>query len=260
MKTTHPFFAAALLALLALANCAGAQPLPDAPVQEKARSDAQFRTWIARLHDSDYSKRNAAVQALADQANAALPLVEKALKTETDPSRSWWLKVALQECEDNRLNPGDVFATPDRSAGLLVCEECKTGDGPFTIVEHDGIRCWQVPRRDGNKWSYLYFSADDAFRRQTGDTLEIQVEFLDAGAGEVMLEHDSTDIAAPVKGAYKSNPLVVHRTNSEQWQKARFHLTEARFQGSENCHTDFRFYNGGDDLLVRAVRVKRPIP
>jgi hypothetical protein len=62
MKTTHPFFAAVLLALLALANCAGAQPLPDAPVQEKAGSDAQLRTWIARLHDSDYSKRNAAVQ------------------------------------------------------------------------------------------------------------------------------------------------------------------------------------------------------
>lgn len=258
MKPARPIFVPCLLALLALADCATAQSLPGPRLPAKAPSESQIKDWVGWLHDPSYTKRNAALQALADQPDAALPLLEKALKTEADPNRAWWLKAALQQCRENRLNPGDIFASPDRSAGLRVCEECKSGDGPFTIVEHDGVRCWQVPGKDGNKWSYLYFIADDTFRKQAGNTLEIQLEFLDAGAGKIVLEHDSTNAGAPDNGAFQTDPHVLRRSNSGQWRKERFHLTDARFQGSENCHTDFRFYNGGDDLLVRAVRVIRP--
>jgi hypothetical protein len=42
-----------------------------------------------------------------------------------------------------------------------------------------------------------------------------------------------------------------------QWQLARFRVNDARFAKRENDGADFRFYNGGDDLLIRAVRVQR---
>jgi hypothetical protein len=34
-------------------------------------------------------------------------------------------------------------------------------------------------------------------------------------------------------------------------------MNDARFRGSQNGQADFRLYNAGDDLLVKAVRVKR---
>lgn len=45
--------------------------------------------------------------------------------------------------------------------------------------------------------------------------------------------------------------------NSQQWKLARFYVNDARFANRENGWTDFRFYNGGDDLLISAVQVLR---
>ena len=104
--------------------------------------------------------------------------------------------------------------------------------------------------------SYLYFAVDDGFRRQTGRALDVELDYLDTGTGDVVLDYDSTDVRAPVGGAYKSHPLIMRRANTIRWQTARFRITDARFRGSQNAQADFRFYNGGDDLLVRAVRVR----
>ena len=38
---------------------------------------------------------------------------------------------------------------------------------------------------------------------------------------------------------------------------ARFFVNDARSADRENGETDFRFYNGGDDLLICAVQVQR---
>jgi hypothetical protein len=35
------------------------------------------------------------------------------------------------------------------------------------------------------------------------------------------------------------------------------HDHDARFAGRQNGGADFRFFNGGDDLFIRAVRVKQ---
>ena len=34
-------------------------------------------------------------------------------------------------------------------------------------------------------------------------------------------------------------------------------LTDAEFSGRQNDEADFRFFNGGDDLLVREVALRR---
>jgi len=233
------------MALLTLAGGATAQPL----------SGRQIKEWIVQLHDSGYSKRNAAVQALAHEPETALPLLKQELKRETDFNRQWWLKAAIQQCEEQLPKPEEISASPDRSERLHVCEACKTGDGPFAIVEHDGVRCWQTPKRVAKTWSYLYFIAEDSFRQKAGNRVEIQLEFLDEGSGEIELEYNSSVAQAPHEGAYKSHSLVVHRTNTKKWRTVRFRISDARFRGSENGRSDFRFYNGGDDLPTRSVRV-----
>jgi len=236
-----------LLGLLAFTSCVLAQQ-QDMP---KAVAAGQIKEWIAQLDGSDYAKRNAAVLALANQPNNALPLLEQELKTETDSNRRWWLKAAIQECEEKRTKPGEISASPTDSKGLQVCEACKGGDGLFVIVERDGVRCWEIPK----KGFYLYFSASDEFRKKAATALEIQVEYLDIGTGTIGLDYDSTDPRAAVGGAYENHSTVIHCTNSGQWRKTRFHLPNARFRGSENVQTDFRFGNGGDDMIIRAVRV-----
>ncbi len=245
MKTINHVLAGLAVALM-LTGCATAQ------TQSSSRSITQ---WIAQLHNCDYGKRNAAVQALSlnpDTAEAALPLLKQELKQETDPNRCWWLKAAIQQCEEQLPKPGEICATPDHSQGLQASQ---AADGSFAIVEHDGIRCWQTPKRIGKTWHYLYFIADDAFRQNAGRVLVIQLEYLDAGSGEIALDYDSSNARAPVHGAYENHPLSVRRTNSDQWRTIQFRIHDARFRGSENGGSDFRFYNGGDDLLVHSVRV-----
>jgi hypothetical protein len=221
------------------------------PANIEMVSAKQIQRWIAQLADPDFSKRENAVNELARHSAAALPALERALKTETDSDRHWWIQSAIQESEENQPKPDEISATPTGSKGLQVSEDCKNGDGFFTVVERDGVRCWEVSK----KGFYLYFSASDEFRQKAATVLEIQVEYLDIGTGTIGLDYDSSDKRSPFGQAYEHHSTFIHCTNSGQWRKTRFHLPNARFRGSENCQTDFRFYNGGDDMIIRAVRV-----
>jgi hypothetical protein len=224
------------------------------PLKLEAVSAGQIQKWIAQLADPDFSKRESAVNELAQHSASALPALEQALKTETGDDHRWWIQSAIQECGENQPKLDEISASPDGSEGLQVSEACKTGDGPFAVIERNGARGWEVSK----KGSFLYFSASDEFRQLAISELEVQVEYLDIGTGEIALDYDSTDRGAPVGGAYKNNSTVIHCTNSGQWRKARFQLPDAHFRGSENCQTDFRFYNGGDEMIIRAVRVWLP--
>jgi len=76
-----------------------------APADEAATNHAeavtsgQIRNWMAQLDDSNFSKRNAAVKMLAQHPSEALPALQRALKTETDNDRRWWLQAAMQQCQ-----------------------------------------------------------------------------------------------------------------------------------------------------------------
>ena len=101
---------------------------------------------------------------------------------------------------------------------------------------------------------------DEGFRPKPGSVFEIEVEYFDGGSGEIALDYDSTDLRAPVGRAYKRHPDIIRRTNSAQCRLVHFRLNDARFRHSQNGEADFRFYNGGDDLLIREVRVRRVGP
>jgi hypothetical protein len=146
----------------------------------------------------------------------------------------------------------EVSATPGASDHLKAVS---SGDGRFTVSERGGSPCWLGEKRSSG--GYLYFGADERFRPQAGEAVEIQVEYLDNEVGEIALEYDSTDIRAAFGGAYKTHPQKIRRTGSAQWRTARFRATDAGFGGSQNDGADFRFGYAGEELMVRSVRVSR---
>lgn len=146
----------------------------------------------------------------------------------------------------------ELSARPNQSQGLTAV---MAGDGPFTVVNEGGAACWQVAKHKPP--TYLYFDVDDAFPVRPGVELEITLEYLDRGAGRIVMEYDSTDARAPHGGAYKPHPQTIARAGAGQWRKAVFRVSDAKFAGRQNAEADFRFYNGGDDLLVRSVTVRR---
>jgi hypothetical protein len=145
-----------------------------------------------------------------------------------------------------------LAAAPARAAGLGAIAGGDGTEAMLTIEQQDGTRCWRVvPNR------YLYFALDEKLRPWARVPTVIEVEYLDRGSGDVRVEYDSTDPAAPFNGAYKVHPDVVHRADTGWFQTARFRMTDARFNGAQNLHADFRILHDGDDVLIRSVRVRQ---
>jgi hypothetical protein len=148
-----------------------------------------------------------------------------------------------------------VIGLPGRDDGLTpVANE----DGEHTIVERQGRHCWLVPSHATP--NYLYLKVPDEFRPEPGKTLEIDLAYFDSGSGDIVFDYDSNDITGSpgtIGGAYKQYPYTLHRQNSGQWKLAQFYVNDAGFGHMENGGADFRFYNGGDDLLISAVQVLR---
>ena len=68
-------------------------------------SAGQILKWIAQLDDTDFSKRESAVNELARHSADALPALKQVLESETDSDRRWWIQSAIQECEENQPKP-----------------------------------------------------------------------------------------------------------------------------------------------------------
>lgn len=149
---------------------------------------------------------------------------------------------------------GKVIGLPDNDQGLTPVA---VGDGEFQKVDHAGIPCWLVPKK--SPAGYFYFRVADDFRPSPGKILEIDLSYFDSGTGDIGLDYDSTDFRWVNGGDYKTDPDAIHRNDSGQWKVASFFVNDAAFGHLENGGADFRFYNGGDDLLVRAVQVQRNI-
>jgi hypothetical protein len=191
--------------------------------------------------DNSYS----AIKRVIDRVNAAYPnqYVFLLPKDEFATIRAYY-NTGMQQ----------VAASPSSNNGLLVPVN-NVGDGSFTAVEREGRHCWLCPKDSSPH--YFYLQVPTEFRPEPGKTLEIDLAYFDAGSGDVALDYDSTDIQLPDGGVYKRYPYVLHRMNSRQWKLARFYVNDAGFGHSENGGADFRFYNGGDDLLISAVKVSR---
>jgi hypothetical protein len=256
---------------------------PDGIVAQQVPAKGVHRgmPFLKMRADVDGSPKQAArtIQSLAGGLTPRFVVVRSILKTP-----SWYAEVErelrqlagdnlrvvdlytllalVREHETNQARNGHraataptVQATPQLSDGLAPLH---IEDGHFEVIERQGLRYWQLPARKPP--GYFYFDLDDAFLQLGPAGVEIEIEFLDNGQGRIVLEYDSGDSAALFQGAYKPHPRAVSRRGDGQWRTERFTVADARFAGRQNGEADFRFYNGGGPLLVRAVRVKRGRP
>jgi hypothetical protein len=161
----------------------------------------------------------------------------------------------LGEPAETYTDISSVAGLPGKDEGLVPVT---VGDGEFKTVDHEGTPCWLASKHTPPH--YFYLVKNHGYRLPPHTNLEIELEYLDVGSGVIGLDYDSSDIQARVAGAYKPHPHSVDRTNSGQWQVARFQVNDALFAGRQNGGADFRFYNGGDDLLIRAVRIRQVEP
>ena len=136
-----------IAASLFLAGCASSQP-SKTDATAKLESTMQEQRWIDILRTGDDRQRSDAVQHLVEHADRALPLLERRSKAEpgSGTPEGWWLELAMQECRESRLLPGDLYTSPDQSTGMHVNEKCREGtaEGGYTVVEHDGRKCWRM--------------------------------------------------------------------------------------------------------------------
>jgi hypothetical protein len=90
--------------------------------------------------------------------------------------------------------------------------------------------------------------------------LELTVEFLDAAAGELGVEFDGSDLAAPFSGAYSRSPHTVKLTGDQTWRTVQFPLPRALLLHSQNRQADFRLVVLAPQFVVRQVTLRRPSP
>jgi hypothetical protein len=164
--------------------------------------------------------------------------------------------------ERGRLDPADrtapiasVSATPEDSQGLRLFSN-PDGDGLAEVVEVDGAKAWQTRanRHSGNR--YLYFDADYTFLYDGDEPLSVVVEYLDSGAGELVLEYDSADPSATGIARYFRRAGSHQLSDSGKWREAHFELPHACFAGRANGG-DFRFSPPVPGLTIRRVTVRR---
>lgn len=202
------------------------------------RSILQTPTWYAQVERE--TQRLAADRVKVVDLYTLLWLVRE---FETNPAA---------QPESPFAQASELTARPDQSLGLAALQ---TGDGQFAVGNEHGSACWCVTGQEGSR--YLYFDVDDAFQTSETSRIEVALEYLDTGTGRIVLEYDSTDDKAALTGAYKSHPNVPKRTGTGVWIKAQFPIPDAKFAGRQNGEADFRFFSGGEALLVRSVGLRK---
>ena len=139
----------------------------------------------------------------------------------------------------------------DRGGGLYTVHN---GDGPGSVIELEGVKCW-APGPDGpDKQVCLYFNADDLQAFETKKPLIVTIDFFDAGTDEALIEYDSHDVSAIQGGAYKTI-TAFRQTGTSKWMEAKIKLTDPRFIDRQNNGADFRITMPKGVLKIRKVSV-----
>jgi len=127
------------------------------------------------------------------------------------------------------------------------------GDGLFKVVEAAGRRCI---RSEPGKYAYFYFRVPDPFFFGLHEPVEIEIEYLDGGNGDLVLHYDSRDEDAHMGGAYTVGE-VIHRNGTGRWVVHTIRLNNAAFRSRQNHMSDFRFAVVGEPVCVSRVVVRK---
>jgi len=127
-------------------------------------------------------------------------------------------------------------------------------DGVFEITQAEGRRCVRSSATGGP--TYLYLAVPDPFLYDVKTSVAIEIEYLDRGAGNLVLQYDSRDENAPLDGSYK-NGGVIERGGTGKWQTHTFHLGDALLCNRQNGGSDFRIAVTGDPICISRVGVSK---
>lgn len=152
-------------------------------------------------------------------------------------------------------NSPEISAAPEASAGASTVQSI---GGYYTIETVQGKQAWAARKQDVGL--YLCFDLDDAFAQHVaGQPVDVQIEYLDGGDGELILQYDSTDPSAIREGAYKDAGPRIQLKNTGEWRTATFRIADTKFAGRQNDSTDLRiFKTQNDELIIRSIAL-RPI-
>lgn len=149
---------------------------------------------------------------------------------------------------------GFVAGARNREQGLhLMANE----DGA-TAAEQCGDRPALAIRPAAGKGTYIYFGVDESFKPDKSEPFVLEVEYFDAAAGQLGVEFDGSDAAAPFAGAYSCSTDTVELTGGGAWKTARFRLEGARFDAGQNAGADLRLViTGAKQFAIARATLQR---
>ena len=144
-----------------------------------------------------------------------------------------------------------TLGAQNKSKGITQNDE-PDGKTRVVVVHGESGRETAATKHGGR---YIYFDVDDAFYWANGEAVEIEVTFLDAGKGDVVVEYDSLDRTAFLDGAFKAPPPLKRR-GTGAWITGRIRVEDAAFTGRAN-RNDLRIIDRDGSLKVRRVAVRK---
>jgi len=162
-----------------------------------------------------------------------------------------------------RLDPAEglpvpevISAAPTRFQGLYIVPK-DDGDGPLVLRHVGGRTAWSTTRnRHSRVHRYMYFDADFAFIYDGDDSLELSIQYFDAGPESFALQYDSRDpeLDGLEQEFREGGRQKIERTG--RWKEVTFVIPHARFADRAN-QCDFRLACERADLKVSYVSLKR---
>jgi hypothetical protein len=142
------------------------------------------------------------------------------------------------------------FNPPGEGLDPLIMQEA-----PFEVVELAGQRLLAA-KPAARDQRILAFVIDDSYAYYERREYEIQLQILDKGKGEVVLEYDAAVDGGGQKDRTRRPAGSFHYTDSGDWTTATFRLPEAAFANRQEGGGDFRLVTQGRGLSIRWVQVR----
>ncbi|HZL73360.1 MAG TPA: hypothetical protein VFC86_12940 [Planctomycetota bacterium] len=127
---------------------------------------------------------------------------------------------------------------------------------PCEVVTVAGQKLLMAKEVTGKEGRVLAFSIDDSYAYYERREYEVQLQVMDRGKGEIVIEYDA---AAPAKGETDRTRRLAepwHYADTGDWAAATFKLPEASFCNRQEGGSDFRIVTKNAGLTVRWVQVR----
>ncbi|MFH1496581.1 MAG: glycosyl hydrolase, partial [Verrucomicrobiota bacterium] len=167
------------------------------------------------------------------------------LTTGRTPLPAYYSYQALGAASTDFINQA-AYPSLYKDAHTLYHIRASAGDGRHVVDLLDGGK--RIPAN-----TVMYFSVNDTWLRDSNEDVDrvavIEVDYVDVGMSDWYLQYDGQD------GAYTS--IRALRTNTGGVRTKTFVLADARFTNRQNNQADFRISAGTQELIVKAVRIKK---